>query len=91
MFLGLNSVNRIEWTDDQTVRRFAECTVQDVDLDDLVREEEVVEEKVPLVVAQVPVAVSASMRTWRGQTKMTLQSENGAVTQSNHFEPKKHA
>ena len=44
----------MEWPDGQTNRRFAECTVQDVDHYDLVLEVVVVDVVVLLVVVSVP-------------------------------------
>ena len=78
----------IEWPDEQTGRRFAECTVQDVDLDDLVLEVEVVEVVVSLVVVQFAVAVSARMRTWREQAKITFFKHGAyeAATQCSHLD-----
>ena len=43
----------IRWPDDQTDRRFVECTVQDVDHNDLVLEVVVVDVVVLLVVVSV--------------------------------------
>ena len=62
-------------SDGQTARRCAECTVQDVDLDDLVLEVRVVEVVVPLVAVQVAVAVPARMKTWRGHLRRRLVNE----------------
>ena len=56
-----SGVSVVEWPDDKTVRRCAECLVRDVDLDDLVLEVVAVEVVVPLVVVQVAVTVSARM------------------------------